>query len=318
MTAHWSLVLNGKSRDDAQDAAVLDAAIARIRGRGIRLDVREIRKPGDARQHVDQAVADHVDCIISGGGDGTLSAVASALAARDTTADLLPALGLVPLGTGNDFADAAGIPCDIEAALELVRTHPARRIDLLRIDAGGHNHWCANMVTGGFGATATVETSDALKRSLGGFAYLVTGIAELGKRDPEPARLRGPDFDWKGDFIALGLGNGRQAGGGQVLCVRALIDDGLLDVTIVPELSGELAATLARTVTQGKQAALAEVAVQTRLPWIELTSPQTITLNLDGEPIESDHFRIECVRGRLRMHLPGDCPLLSDPATVGP
>src|SRR5690606_39440174 len=65
----------------------------------------------------------------------------------------------------------------------------------------------------------------------GGLAYLVTGMAKVGRIEPIAARLRGPGFAWAGDFIALGVGNGRQAGGGQALCPDALVDDGLLDVT---------------------------------------------------------------------------------------
>ncbi len=122
--------------------------------------------------------------------------------------------------------------------------------------------------------------------------------------------MRGPQFQWQGDFIALGLGNGRQAGGGQVLCPEAFVDDGLLDLTVVPELSGEVAGTVGTLVTDGKAAALERVAIRTQLPWVEIDGPQPLTLNLDGEPVASPHFRIECVPGRLRMHLPPDSPLL--------
>lgn len=314
-TARWSLILNGESSRKL-DQDLMDDAIARMRHLGIRLDMHVTGGRGDASRYVDQAVADHVDCVIAGGGDGTLGAVASALASSDLDADALPALGLVALGTANDFAHAAGIPCQFDAALDLLRMQSPRPIDLLRIDANSRVQWCVNMITGGFGANATAEASDALKRTLGGLAYLTTGIAEMGRSDPERLRLHGPGFDWEGDFIALGMGNARQAGGGQALCAQALIDDGLLDVTVVPELSGELAETLARVAIQGKQAALDAVAVKVQLPWVEVESPKAIILNLDGEPVESSRFRVECVPGRLRMHLPRDCPLLADAATV--
>src|SRR5690606_27727453 len=115
---------------------------------------------------------------------------------------------------------------------------------------------------------------------------------------------------WAGDFIALGVGNGRQAGGGQALCPDALVDDGLLDVTIVPELSGELGAALVALLRDGREAALDQAAVRARLPWLEIEADAPLALNLDGEPIESARFRIDCVPGRLRMHLPAGCPLL--------
>ena len=306
---HWRLILNGKSAGDDD----LRAAVQTLRETGIALDVRVTWEDGDAERYVAEAIADGVDTVIAAGGDGTLSEVATTLAHRDATADALPSLGLVPLGTANDFATAAGIPDGPLAALQLVREVGAAPLDLLRIDADDGTHWCANLASGGFGTEVTVETDEGLKKMLGGLAYLITGIARLGRIDPLQARLRGPDFAWEGDLIALGIGNGRQAGGGQALCPDALVDDGQLDLTIVPDLSGDVAATVGTLIKEGKHAALDRVATRVRLPWVELASDEPLTLNLDGEPVASRRFRVDCVAGRVRMHLPLACPLRLKP-----
>ncbi|MEF9977044.1 MAG: lipid kinase YegS [Stenotrophomonas sp.] len=310
----WRLILNGKS---AGDDAVRDA-VASLREAGVRLDVRVTWEHGDAERCVAEAIADGVDTVIAGGGDGTLSEVAAALAHRDETADALPSLGLLPLGTANDFASAAGIPTESEAALQLVRDSLAAPIDLLKLDANGETHWAANLASGGFGTEVTTETHEGLKKLLGGLAYVLTGLSKLGRIEPLQATLRGPGFDWSGEFIALGIGNGRQAGGGQTLCPDALVDDGLLDVSIVPPLEGELLATFGTAVAEGKEAALDRVAVRRALSWVEIEATQPLTLNLDGEPVEAMTFRIECMPKRLRMHLPADCPLRGNAATVRP
>lgn len=303
----WRLILNGKS---AGDDALRDA-ISTLRGRGIALDVRVTWEAGDAERYVSEAIADGADTLIAAGGDGTLSEVAATLAHRDEPAARLPMLGLVPLGTANDFANAAGIPLEPLQALELVAGSQAMAMDLIKVVADdGQVHWCANLASGGFGTQVTVETDEGLKKMLGGLAYLVTGISKLGKIQPIRARLQGPDFAWEGDLIALGIGNGRQAGGGQALCPDAFIDDGLLDVTVVPELSGEVAATVGTLIANGKGAALERVAVRARLAWIRIDCPEPLILNLDGEPVESRRFRIDCVPGRVRMHLPTGSPLL--------
>ncbi|WP_313499558.1 lipid kinase YegS [Pseudoxanthomonas mexicana] len=305
----WRLILNGKSAGDDN----LRAAVQALRETGIALDVRVTWEDGDAERYVAEAIADGVDTVIAAGGDGTLSEVATTLAHRDATADALPSLGLVPLGTANDFATAAGIPDGPLAALQLVREVAAAPLDLLRIDADDGIHWCANLASGGFGTEVTVETDEGLKKMLGGLAYLITGIARLGRIDPLQARLRGPDFAWEGDLIALGIGNGRQAGGGQALCPDALVDDGQLDLTIVPDLSGDVAATVGTLIKEGKHAALDRVATRIRLTWVELASDEPLTLNLDGEPVASRRFRVDCVAGRVRMHLPLACPLRLKP-----
>ena len=133
-------------------------------------------------------------------------------------------LGLVPLGTANDFANAARHPAGAAAGAGTDR----RFADRSPSTCSGWSptmalmHWCANLASGGFGTQVTVETDEGLKKMLGGLAYLITGISRLGRIEPIQARLRGPDFSWEGDFIALGIGNGRQAGGGQALCPDAL------------------------------------------------------------------------------------------------
>ena len=313
-SSRWRLILNGKS---AGDDAVREAVQA-LRDAGVALDVRVTWEGGDAERYVAEAIADGVGTIIAGGGDGTLSEVVTTLAHRGEAADALPVLGLLPLGTANDFATAAGICAAPDVALRLVRDAPAAAIDLLKLQANGDTHWVANLASGGFGTEVTTETHEGLKKWLGGLAYVLTGLSRLGRIEPLRARLHGPDFEWEGEFIALGIGNGRQAGGGQALCPDALIDDGLLDVTIVPPLEGELLATFGTAMTEGKLAALDDVAVRRQLQWIEIDAADALTLNLDGEPVEAGHFRIDCVPKRLRMQLPADCPLLGNAGTVAP
>ena len=106
------------------------------------------------------------------------------------------------------------------------------------------NVWAENeaaMRPGVAVASSMLYPDEKLKKMLGGLAYVITGIARLGRIEPVAADLRGPDFAWSGGFLALGLGNGRQAGGGQVLCPDAWINDGQIDLTVLPVLNGDLA-----------------------------------------------------------------------------
>ena len=311
---HWCLILNGKAAADA----ALREAIGAMRQRGIALSVRVTWEAGDTERLVAQALEDRVDTVVAAGGDGTLSGVAAALAQHADDALRLPSLGLVPMGTANDFAVAAQIPTDPAEALALVHRTAAQPIDLLHIDCDGAIHWCANLASGGFGTMVTVETDEGLKKMLGGLAYLITGIAKLGRIEPIHASVLGPGFEWQGEFIALGIGNGRQAGAGQVLCPDALIDDGKLDLTIVPQLSGEVARTIGTLISHGKRSALDRVAVRQQMPWVEIQSERPLVLNLDGEPREATGFHIACVPNRVRMHLPPGCPLLGTPGNPLP
>jgi len=302
---HAWLILNGKAAGD--DA--VRAAVGALRDNGLRLDVRVTWEQGDAARYVVDACAAGADTVVAAGGDGTLGAVAAALAEQGDTADGLPALAVLPLGTANDFASAAGIADHPAEALTLLRRPPVA-IDLLRVDADAGRHWCLNLASGGFGTTITQDTSPALKRAFGGLAYAISGLARIGQVEPVHARLHGAGFDWHGAFIALGLGNGPQAGGGQALCPDARIDDGLIDITIVPPLDGVLTDTLGTAMFEGGRAALERVATRARLARVELIAETALTLNLDGEPVTAQRFVVEAVPRRLRMRLPAQCPLL--------
>lgn len=287
------LILHGKQAANEE----VRAAVAQMRERGWTLDVRLTWEGGDARRLVDEALQAGYGHVVAGGGDGTLRDVAEAMALATSQASL----ALLPLGTANDFARAAAVPLEPAAALALLEV-AARPVDLGRVA----DQWFLNMATGGFGSQVTANTSEDLKKVLGAAAYLFTGLSRFSELQAASVELHGPDFQWQGDLLALGIGNGRQAGGGHVLCPDAKVDDGLLDIGILPapqEMTGAL-----RDLLAGE-----DLFVRARLPWIEIRSAQGLDMNLDGEPLQAASLRFEAVPRALRVHLPVDSPLLSRP-----
>lgn len=230
-----------------------------------------------------------------------LREVAEAMALAHTEASLV----LLPLGTANDFANAAGLPLSPLEALALLDA-PAQPIDLGEVDG----QLFLNMATGGFGSNVTANTSEDLKRLLGGAAYFLTGLSRFAEVRSAFGRFTGPDFLWEGEFIAMGIGNGQQAGGGHVLCPDARVNDGLLDICIVPAAE-DVVGTLG-TLLSGGINGLQSVALSARLPWVEIEAPEGLDLNLDGEPLESRHLHFSARRNALRVHLPVGSPLLRE------
>ena len=119
--------------------------------------------------------------------------------------------------------------------------------------------------------------------------------------------LQGPDFHWHGQLLALGIGNGRQAGGGHELCPQALVNDGLLDVSILPAPQ-DVVGTLKDLLADGW--GIDNMFVRARLPWVEIKVSEGLYINLDGEPLEGESLRFSVRPGALRVHLPADSPLL--------
>ncbi|WP_338806025.1 lipid kinase YegS [Pseudomonas chlororaphis] len=288
------LILHGKQ---ALNEEVRDA-VERKREEGWELTVRLTWEAGDAQRLVDEALAGGYTRLIAGGGDGTLRDIAEAMAAQANDASLV----LLPLGTANDFARAAGVSLLPHEALNLLDV-PARTIDLGEV--GGQVF--LNMATGGFGSQVTANTSEDLKKILGGAAYLFTGLSRFNELHAAYGELQGPDFYWRGELLALGIGNGRQAGGGHLLCPEAMADDGLLDVSILPAPQ-ELVGTLKDLLAGGW--GIDNLFVRTRLPWVEIKVSEGLDINLDGEPLQGENLRFRALPGALRVHLPEDSPLL--------
>ncbi len=215
------LILNGKAAGN--DA--LRVAIVQQREVGHRIEVRVTRKKGDARRFVSEA--SEVEVLIAAGGDGTLNEVVHGL--MDLSMDARPALGVVPLGTANDFATGCGIPHEPEKALALCMDG-----DAIPIDVGKANdHWFLNVASVGFGAEVTATTSPELKRLLGSAAYAVMGAILATNVHQYQGGLILPDREITGSGPVAIVGNGRQTGGGVQVAPRACIDDGLLDVLVV-------------------------------------------------------------------------------------
>jgi lipid kinase YegS len=296
------LVLHGKQ---AQNAAVR-AAVAAERAAGHRIEVRVTWEAGDATRLTEEAIQLGLERVAAGGGDGTINEVAAGILSARGADRRGPALAIVPLGTANDFAHACHIPLDPAAALHLATNARPCRIDVGRVA----DRPFINMATGGFGTEITVETRPELKKVLKGAAYLITGLTHLAELRPVKARFTGPDRSWSGELLVLAVGNGRQAGGGHVLSPDARIDDGLLDVGILPDVPrGERGKALRQLLKEGK-VALWHHAVTARIPWVELEADEPVQVNLDGEPISGKKLRFEVLPGALDACLPEDAPVV--------
>lgn len=166
------------------------------------------------------------------GGDGSLHCVVERLWAQGTLGDAT--LGLVPLGTGNDFARGASVPLDPEEAARRVVAASPQRMDLLVDDAGGV---IVNAVHAGLGAVASTR-AEGLKDHLGPLAYPVGSLLAGARADGWELEIRvdGVLLEPPGERILMvGVGNGPSIGGGTMLCPSAVPDDGLLDVVVVAD-----------------------------------------------------------------------------------
>lgn len=184
------------------------------------------------REQLDAALARHGErnrCLVVAGGDGSLHAVVNALHRRGELGGTV--LGLLPLGTGNDFARGLELPCDpIEAARVVVHGTP-RALDVL---VDGDDSVVINSVHAGAGAEAA-RAAEGWKERWGRAGYAVGAVRSV--LSPGEVRLR---VEVDGEVVCtpgtpilqVAIGNGRYVGGGAPLTPEAEPDDGRADVLI--------------------------------------------------------------------------------------
>ncbi|MEJ8475051.1 YegS/Rv2252/BmrU family lipid kinase, partial [Roseibium algae] len=235
-------------------------------------------------------------------GDGTLNEVVAASCEAVSGNEKLPfAFGLLPLGSANDFAHGIGLnPTDISESLWIAATGETKTTDLGQVNG----RVFVNVATGGFGTRVTTETDPKLKNLLGGAAYLFTGLHRFSELAACSGRVEAEGFSWEGDFVALAIGNGRQAGGGVQLCPDAVLDDGLLDVTIIPyPKPGEMSDLLKHLVEFGLEG-LRDRVIMAQLAELVLETEKPLQINLDGEPIHETRLEFSTLSGGIYFRRP--------------
>lgn len=294
------IILNGKSagREDVREQ------IGRLRKRGHEVSVRVTYEGGDAerlaREAVREADEEGLEVLVAGGGDGTLNAVTSA-AFQEANGKMPFDMAVLPLGTANDFARSINLdPNKIDECLWLAARGKSRPIDLARVNRS----YFVNVATGGFGARVTAETDPRLKKLFGGISYLFSGLQKMSQLTSAAARITADDFDWEGNFIALAIGNGRQAGGGVQLCPDARMDDGMLDLALLPvPESGDVSELFAQLVENGPEGLRARMLMH-RAASFSLEGQEELQLNLDGEPLSERCFDVGVEPGALSFRMP--------------
>lgn len=274
------------------------SVIAReLRRAGFRVCARFTRGPGDATRIARQFAAEGQEAIVVAGGDGTLSETVHGLLAADS--DLT--LGLIPIGTGNDFAKALGLtPLDWRGACARFARGCERRVD-----AGCCNErYFVNGVGIGLDARVAIE-ANRLRWLRGNAVYGVALLNTLLHHYRTPTvRLRGPGIDLQQGMTMLALANGQVYGGAFRIAPRAQVDDARLEMVVAEALPRWRILGLLPKVLKGthldhpavRTQALTEVSV-------ELDAP--LPVHADGEIVATAtrSVRVRILPGRLRFRL---------------
>lgn len=254
-----------------------------------------------------QAAADGIERLLVAGGDGTMHHVIQGLAGSGT------ALGVVPVGSGNDLAGTLGTPRDLGAAVRRAVSGPLRRIDLLR----SGERWAVGYVGLGFdaevarrvGEQAAAARREGGRRSLGArlrgpFVYPWAVVQTLARFEPPVLRVAWEGGGFEGPAMFAVLANLPRFGGGMQIAPAARIDDGLLDVVVVRAVPLRTLLAVFPKVYSGRHVGHPAV-LMARAPRAEITADRRLTVFAGGEPFidlgRGETLAVEVIREGLTV-----------------
>ncbi|MEE1771148.1 diacylglycerol kinase [Streptomyces sp. JV185] len=297
MTSEITLFVNPTAgRGRGAHAAQPAASALRDAGFSVRTVLGE--DAGDALRRAREAVAAGTGALIAVGGDGMMSLALQAVAGTTTP------LGVVAVGTGNDFARALGLPVRDPAAAgrlaaEALKGGAVRAIDLGRVG----ERWFGSVLASGFDSRVN-DRGNRMRWVGGRFKYDLAILAELAAFKPIRYRIRldgGPVREIEATLIAVG--NGTTYGGGMRICANAVMDDGLFDVTVVGNCSRTTLLKVFPRVYKGTHLGHPDVTVH-RVSSIELAAAG-VTAYADGEQLGALPLTAHCVPGAVGVLVPG-------------
>ena len=234
--------------------------------------------------------------MIAAGGDGTLNEVINGVAPHAERVQV----GLVPLGTGNDFARMLDLPASIDECIEVLRAGHARPTDLVRVTSDRVRYFI-NVSAGGFSGTVNEKMTPEIKQSWGPFAYLRCAAEALPELRAYRTEITLDDSEVLAlDLYNVVIANGRYVAGGTLIAPEASIDDGMLDVILIPQNSAGDIALVAAQIMIGSHLT-SEGVVFRRAAKVAVNSTPGMWFNVDGELVGNEPAVFEIMPRALQF-----------------
>lgn len=263
--------------------------------------------PTHATEIAKQAAEEGYDIVVALGGDGTVHEVINGLMSADV--EKRPLFGVVPLGSGNDYAVNIGMDTHPQKALHQLLEGQVKKFDLATIeDEGGRKEYWNNTVAIGFGGAVSVYSRD-ITRLRGFIMYLWAVLLTIFRSYIKLGiKVKTDREEIEDTFMMITVNIGPREGGGFVTGPNAIMDDGELDISYATEASRLQMLYMLPFFMEGKQERFKEVTFS-RAKTIDLQSDKPLWLHTDGEifaGFEHDvrHLKFEILPQELAVLVP--------------
>lgn len=260
--------------------------------------VLETARPGHATVLAREAAAQGASVVAACGGDGTVNEVAHGLLGTPA------ALGVVPLGTGNDFARTIGVYGNLPMAMETIRLGRTSPLDLIRWRCAELTGICVNVAGCGFDAEVARRTNLGSGWLRGTSAYIYAVLGALASYKPVDLSLSLDGEALAAKAMLCAIANAKSYGGGMKIAPMANISDGILDVVLVKETAIFEFLRAFPSVFSGKHLSHPKVLTRTAQS-IRIESAEPTPALVDGEIVGQLPIELEILPNALRVVTPG-------------
>lgn len=280
----------------------------RLQAAGLDFEMRRTERVGHASQMAVEAQAGGWEVVVAVGGDGTANEVIDGLLRARRDGQDGPAMGLIPVGRGNDFSFGVGIPHDLEAACQILATGQRRWIDVGYVIGGDYpqGRFFGNGVGIGFDAVVGFEALK-LKRLSGFPSYIVAALKTIALYFNAPmVQIEMDDQTLTQPALMVSIMNGRRMGGGFMMAPEGMIDDGRFDLCIAGQVSRPGIFLLLPRFMQGSQAGHPAIQMA-RSARVRVTAVNgSLPAHADGETlcVKGQQLELQILPKRLEMILP--------------
>ena len=229
---------------------------------------------GDATNAARIAVERKYDLVIAAGGDGTINEVVNGLAEQEYR----PTLGIIPVGTTNDFARAIGVPRNIDGACDVIVEGNSVPIDIGRIN----DKYFVNIAGGGRLTELTYEVPSKLKTMLGQLAYYLKGMEMLPSIRPTEVSIEYDGKLFEGEIMLFLVSLTNSVGGFEKLAPDSSLNDGLFDLLILKKANLADFIKVATLAIRGEHINDPHV-LYTKANRVKVNPTEKMQINLDGE-----------------------------------
>ena len=246
--------------------------LAALEASGVEFEAAFTGQHGAGRLLGKQAAAEGFDLIIAAGGDGTVNEVVNGMAGSPA------ALGVVPLGTGNDFAMMMGMPMDPLAALARILHGPRLAVDLCRIN----DRFYVSSVGAGFDGEVAYVANRHFRHLRGMIVYILSVFKAVLSYRPRRVRLVIDGVEMEKEITIVAVANSRTYAGGMLVAPNALADDGIFEICVAEGMGPLKILALLPKFIKGTHVSLKEIAML-RGREVLLESATPLYYHFDGE-----------------------------------